>query len=68
MERKALDKSGSPAVWHLQKLIQVIGMMKNCCHLMVQKVAKVGFEVLTVVVMKSSIFWDIMTFSLLKVN
>jgi hypothetical protein len=28
----------------------------------------VGFEVITVVVMKSAIFWDIMPCSLLKVN
>jgi hypothetical protein len=29
---------------------------------------EIGFEVLTTVVMKSSVFWDIMLYSLLKVN
>jgi hypothetical protein len=34
----------------------------------VGRAADIGFEILTVAVMKKSIFWDIMPFSLLKVN
>jgi hypothetical protein len=45
------------------KLIQLIQMYLNRTN---NKVA--GFEVLTAAVMKSTIFWDIMSFSLLKVN
>jgi hypothetical protein len=55
-------------------LIIYIGNGPKSCFvyqniLNIKRFAKlVGFEILTVMVMKSSIFWCIMLFSLLKVN
>jgi hypothetical protein len=40
------------------ELIQVTGMMKMVVILTVQKITEVEFDIPTVVVMKSYVFWD----------
>jgi hypothetical protein len=65
-ENESLKKSLEVKVWICKYLILYfykLSTVKICCY-----EYYVGFEVLTVVVMKGTIFWDIMLCSALKVN
>jgi hypothetical protein len=47
---------------------QILSNLSFICHPIIQCYSLIGFVVLTSVVMESSVFWDIMPYSLLKVN